>query len=861
MGNSPQNMSKIFQITANKCVSFFSERWQQYSPRQRRRLKIIFGLLLLGLLGRSLPYFAPIRAEDIEQSDRAIIFTDRHGQALGTILTRNQEHTAVVTLDRISPEFLNAIIAAEDKRYYQHGALDSQAIARAILEAIQAREIVSGASTITMQLARMLHPTLETRFLQETGFLGETGFLKLQDIWLSWRLTAGMSKDEILAAYINRLPMGGNIYGVEAAARNYFGIPAAELNLAQATILASLPNDPTDLNPYYHWEPLKKRQRYVLDRMVADGYISAIAAERAYQERLQLQSGDRGIIAAPHFMFWLADRVPETVSHIRTTIDLSLQKFVEAQVQEIVGALSASNVNHAAAIVLDNQTGEILAYVGSPDYFSDEYLGRNDGVQALRQPGSTLKPFLYQLALEKKVIRPNSILPDVPTYYPIPGAKVYSPIDYNETFQGPVRVRVALGNSLNIPAVRILEKIGVETFLQRLHELGFSHLNQSPEHYGLGLALGSGEVSLWQLARAYLTLANPTRRDTALPCPYPYSPSAVISSDTATYPYSYSPSAVISSDTAMPCPYIPMAASPSDTAMPCPYGIPVSVSPCLRVSVSPSPPLSPSSLITDILSDRHARTAAFGVDSVLNLPFPAAVKTGTSSDFRDTWTVGYTTDYTVATWVGNFSGDRMRKVSGVTGAAPLWNRIMLHLHQNKEPEKFAPPAQMVQRPICAITGLKPTEDCPSVVLEYFAIADLAHYEKDNTFELSSEYNEWLSRQEQPLFGNHDLKIVFPQNDDYLLIDPANPNSKVQFKLASTPTEPVEWELITETGKQKLTTTELSQGIFWPLEVGEWTLEVKSGEKIDRVNFQVVLDEYRETPRGFSLVKDETDETL
>lgn len=515
--------------------------------------------------------------------------------------------------------------------------------------------------------------------------------------------------------------------------------------------------------------------------MVADRYISAIEAERAYQEQLQLQPGNQGIIAAPHFLFWVANQVPEPVSQVRTTIDLPLQKFVEAQVQEVVGALSAYNVNHAAAIVLDNKTGEVLAYVGSPDYFSDEHLGRNDGVQALRQPGSTLKPFLYQLALEKKVIRPNSILADVPTYYPIPGAQVYSPVDYSETFQGPVRVRVALGNSLNIPAVRILEQLGVETFLERLHQLGFTHLDQSPEHYGLGLALGSGEVSLWELGHAYLTLGfgdqTPTKQ-----------------------------------------------------------------------------------LITDILSDPHARAAAFGVDSVLNLPFPAAVKTGTSSDFRDTWTVGYTTDYTVATWVGNFSGDRMRKVSGVTGAAPLWNRIMLHLHQSaskkgQEPGKFAPPAQMVQRPICAITGLKPTKDCPSVVLEYFAIADLPTYEQENTFKLSAEYNEWLSRQAQPLLTKGDLKIVFPQHDDYLLIDPADANPKIQFKLASTPTEPVQWSLITETGKQKLTTTESSQDIFWPLEVGEWTLEVKSGEKIDTVSFQVVLDEYRETPRGFSLVKD------
>jgi penicillin-binding protein 1C len=807
-----KKLNKMFQKWPKNLFLVAWGRWQQCSPPQQQRLKLIFGLFCLGLGVRSLPYLVPIRAADIAQTEAAIIFSDRHGQPLGTILTRSQEHTVIVPLDRVAPVFIQGIIAAEDKRYYQSGALDYLAIARAILEAIQAKEIVSGASTITMQLARMLYPNPRTL----PG--------KFQEVWISWRLTAGMTKDEILAAYINRLPMGGNIYGVEAAARNYFGIPAADLNLAQASILAALPNDPTDLNPYYQWEPLKQRQKYVLDRMVADGYITAVEGDRAYREQVQLQPPNQGIVAAPHFLFWLANQVPEDVSQVRTTIDLPLQKFVEAQVKEVVGALSSYNVNHGAAIVLDNKTGEILAYVGSPDYFSDDDLGRNDGVQALRQPGSALKPFLYQLALEKKVIRPNTILADVPTYYPIPGAKVYSPVDYSETFKGPVRVRVALGNSLNIPAVRVLEKVGVATFLERLRQLGFTHLDKPPEHYGLGLALGSGEVSLWELAHAYLTFAKQGALVRLCACAEE-----------------------------LLCRGEFFSSSPHPTA----------------VSSAPPPPYPPAqirspetvALITDILSDRHARAAAFGVDSVLSLPFPAAVKTGTSSDFRDTWTVGYTTDYTVATWVGNFSGDRMRKVSGVTGAAPLWNRIMLHLHQKgQEPGKFAPPPLMVQRPICAITGLKPTKDCPSVVLEYFAIADLSSYEKENTFELSPEYNEWLSRQHQPRLTKDDLKIVFPQNDDYFLIDPADANPKLEFKLASNPTEPVEWSLISKTGKKKLITNASSQGIsqvvFWPLEIGEWTLEVKSGEKIDRVNFQVVLDEYRETPRGFSLVKDE-----
>ncbi|MBC1329403.1 penicillin-binding protein 1C, partial [Trichormus variabilis] len=469
--------------------------------RMRHSSKVILAVLLICLLIRLSPYFAPIRAVDIAQNQLAMQFSDRNGLPLGTILTRDQEHTSVVPLNQISPQFIQAILAAEDGSFYHHGALDLQAIVRAIKEAIHAKKIVSGASTITMQLARMLEPV--PRHLSG----------KMQEIWLAWRLAAGMSKDEILSAYINRLPMGGNIYGVEAAARTYFSIPASELNLAQASLLAAIPNNPTYFNPYEHWERLKQRQKYVLNRMVQEGYVSKDIAYRTSSEKVVFQSNQRGIIAAPHFLFWLVNQIPPSPadtnqSVIHTTINRPLQQFVEAQVQQVISTLFANNVHDAAALVIDNHTGEVLAYVGSPDYFNQAQLGRNDGVQALRQPGSTLKPFVYELALEKRLIRPNTILADVPTHYAIPGAQLYSPTDYTENFLGPVRVRIALANSLNVPAVRVLEKVGVPTFLERLHQLGFVHLKQTPEYYGLGLTLGSGEVSLWELAQAYLTIAR-----------------------------------------------------------------------------------------------------------------------------------------------------------------------------------------------------------------------------------------------------------------------------------------------------------------------------------------------------------------
>ncbi|MHC5594717.1 MAG: penicillin-binding protein 1C [Nostoc sp.] len=771
--------------------------------------KIILAVLLICLVVRLLPYVAPIRAADIAQNQLAMQFSDRNGLPLGTILTRDQEHTSVVPLNQVSPQFIHAILAAEDGSFYHHGALDMKAIIRASKEAIHAKRIVSGASTITMQLARMLDPV-------PRSFSG-----KLSEIWLSWRLAAGMNKDEILAAYMNRLPMGGNIYGVEAAARTYFSIPASELNLAQASLLAAIPNNPTYFNPYQHWERLKQRQKYVLNRMVQEKYISGAIATRTPAEKVVFQSRQRGIIAAPHFLFWLANQIPPNTlekeglipplkrgvrgdqSVIRTTINRPLQQFVEAQVQQVISSLATNNVHDAAALVIDNHSGEVLAYVGSPDYFNEAKLGRNDGVKALRQPGSTLKPFVYELALEKGLIRPNTILADVPAHYAIPGAKLYSPTDYTEKFLGPVRVRIALANSLNVPAVRVLEKVGVETFLERLHQLGFEHLNQTPEYYGLGLTLGSGEVSLWELARAYLTIAR--------------------LGDATSLISTFSNSPI-----------------PTDAMN--------------RVSTN-SPLLNYTiwQLITNILSDNHARATAFGVDSVLHLPFATAVKTGTSSNFRDTWTVGFTTDYTVATWVGNFNGEPMRQVSGVTGAAPLWNRIMLHLHEHQEPAGFPPPEGLVQLPICAISGLRPTPNCTSVVQEYFYPEDKSNYEAENQFNLPPEYDEWLAKQQQSNFTSTNLRILSPRQGDLFLVYPGEEaKQKLEFKLAGNKSAPVEWRL----NGEKLDTNS-ANSLFWNLRPGKWTLEARSGEMIDKVSFQVELANIKPTRRGFSISKRES----
>ncbi|MEO6989912.1 MAG: penicillin-binding protein 1C, partial [Candidatus Baltobacteraceae bacterium] len=603
--------------------------------------------------------FRPIGVGDLAREGRTATFVDRYGTTLGTLLDHQGRRHVPVRLGSIAPSFVRAIVAAEDARFFQHGAIDGLAAVRAFAQGARRGRIPGGASTIEMQLARLMRPVAG-------GWRG-----KLRETWLAARIELGSNKREILEAYVNRVPMGENVVGIEAAAQTYFGVPASALDLAESAFLAAIPNDPGGLDPYRHFAAARRRERYVLRRMVAAGAIDERQADLAADERLALRPRGGGIAAAPQFLFWLAPQAPVAAGPVvKTTLDAPLQRFVQAQARDVTRALAGHDAHQASVVVVDNDTGAILAYVGSADYFADDELGKNDGVRALRQPGSTLKPFLYELALETRAIRPTTILLDVPSAYAIPGGKLYAPSDYDGVFSGPVRVRIALADSLNVPAVRVLARVGTGAFLARLHELGFVKLDRPASYYGLGLTLGGGEVSLFELVRAYIALA---RGGDAIPL-------VGLLAAERTHPV--------------------RARDPS------------------------------WALVTDMLADRHARAGAFGVDSILALPFPAAVKTGTSSDFRDTWTVGFTRDYTVGVWVGNFDGSPMRRIAGVSGAGPLWNRIMLHLaERDGEPGAFDSPRGFLRRAICRDTGLRPGPGCGATVEEWLDRGDRLAYDR------------------------------------------------------------------------------------------------------------------------------------
>ena len=703
---------------------------------------------MLLLAAALLPRVFAVRV--IRPTSTAVAFTDRSGIPLGTVLSSGASQAVAVPLERISPYFIEATLAAEDRRFYHHGAVDWIAAARAAWQTVRCLCVQSGASTIDMQVARMQFS------------IGDGVRAKVTQIWNAQRIEAGSSKAAILNAYVNRAAMGGNIYGVEAAARAYFGIPAHDLDLAQSALLAGIPNAPGQLDPRIDWAAARARQGYVLSRMVADGMIASPQAAVAAREQLHLRTQSGDLVAAQQLLFAIAARDARISLPVRTTIDLPLQRFVQAQAQEVVAALASHNVTQASALVIDNRTGDVLAYLGSLDYFDDAYLGRNDGVQALRQPGSTLKPFLYEFALERGAITPRSVLADVPSSYAIPGGEIYSPEDYDRRFSGPVSVREALANSLNVPAVRVLSRVGVPAFLNRLHTLGFQHLQRSPDYYGLGLTLGAGEVSLWDLAHAYVTLARGGNE--------------IALRTTADQP----------------------------------------IEPGVQVGNSAAWELS-----TDILADRYARAKAFGIGSVIDMPFPAAVKTGTSSGYRDTWTVGYTPEYTVAVWVGNFSGAPMQRVAGVSGAGPLWNRIMLHLYRHRDPPQFVrpPKSELVE------TALDPT-----IALD------------------SRSYDEWRIQQDATIGP---LRILFPHDGDTFedrlaARDPRRAQQQIAFRISRPPHTQIVWALNGDT---------LARGpgdvYYWTVRPGTWRLTVNASGKRDTIRFTVIPPVHRGR-RGFAL---------
>ena len=569
---------------------------------------------------------------------------DRRGEPLREFRARPDGRALPLAPQDLPLSLERAFLAAEDKGFYGHFGLSPSAWARALVQNVKAGRIVAGGSTVTQQLARALVP-------RERNLKG-----KLQEMLWALRLEAHLSKREILAQYLNRVPLGNGATGIEAGASLYFGVSARYVSLAQAAVLASLPKGPSALNPFRSPKRLAQRQAWVLSRLEALGHITASERAEALAAPLDFTAFETSF-RAPHFVAWAAKHRRDRTS-LFTTLDGDLQTQVEDAVREELGALAERNVSSAAVLVIDNRTSEVLAYVGSGDFFSERGQGQNDGVQMQRQPGSALKPFVYAEAFRKGTTA-ATVVPDLEAPFGREGGQ-YAPKNYDRRTHGPVRLREALASSFNIPAVRVAEDVGIDRLLSTLHAAGFESLRESAQHYGLGLALGNGEVSLWELGRAYAGLARGGI----------VRPLRIFMDEGEGRPHRF--------------------AGEQEVA-----------------------------LLTDILSDNDARARAFGLDSALRFPFAVAAKTGTSKGYADNWTVGYTRERTVAVWAGNFDSTPMVQVSGISGAGPIFKRVMNLSMKGLSPAPLVPDGALTSQSICPLSGQRAGPLCPSVMTERF----------------------------------------------------------------------------------------------------------------------------------------------
>jgi penicillin-binding protein 1C len=611
---------------------------------------------------------------------------DRNGVPLRTTRAADGSQTRWVPYEQIDPDIINAFVAVEDRRFWDHHGIDVRAIARATRDNLLAHGVVSGASTITMQLARLISPAERTW----GGKLGQT-------LW-ALRLEAHLGKQQILEQYLNRVNLGQATTGVGAASALYFDAPASNVSIGQAATLAGLAHAPSRDNPYASSSRARKRRAYALRRMRALGLASRDDVARAREEPL-LTPRHTPPFLAPHFttrvLAWTADSGASPSATVRTSLDLQLQAAIEAEVRHSVDVLHDRGVEHAAAVVLDNESGEVLAWVGSPDFWSADD-GQTDMVVSARQPGSALKPFLYALALDRGVTA-ATVLPDIPKAYAT-STGPYTPRNYDRRFRGPVRAREALASSYNVPAVELAARVGAASLLHTLRLAGFESLQRDAEHYGLGLALGNGDVTLIELANGYRALANGGEWR----------------------PWTWHPSSG--------------AAHGARTTA------------AARRIVSPVA----SAIVLDILHDPAARIPGFGTSTPFDFPFPVAVKTGTSRHFTDNWAVGTTRHFTVAVWAGNFSGRPMQGVSGVTGAGPLLHRAVMAVAQRVPPGELTTPSEVgaVSVPVCRLSGLRATSECAQLA-EWFARGTeptrADDWEHGGHVTLPDEYAEW-SRQ-------------------------------------------------------------------------------------------------------------------
>lgn len=713
--------------------------WQKKYQKQKLIFKLLMfsGLFILGFFILSLAVFAwysrdlPSPGKLSQISGYSTVFYDRDGKILYEMF--KDKNRVPVSLDEVSDYLKQATIAIEDKNFYKHQGVSETGILRAFLSIVFRRKI-QGGSTITQQLIKNL-------LLSNQRVLSR----KIKELILAFEVERRYTKDQILEMYLNEAPYGGSFWGVASASQGYFGKSAKDLNLVEAVVLAGLPQSPSYYSPFIGKKDVwKERARHVLRRMEEDNYITKKQQIQASMDLEKLRfSKPRFAIYGPHFVFYVKDflekkygaKIFDQGLKIKTSLSLDLQKKIEAIVNKEILSLKKYQVTNGALVVLDSQTGEILGMVGSYDFF-DEKFGNFNASLALRQPGSAIKPITYALAFEKGYT-PATVLMDVKTIFPNFGDKDYIPENYDSKFRGPLQLRFALGNSINIPAVKLLAMLGIRNFLEKANQMGLTTLAPTEKNlnrFGLSITLGGGEVRLLDLSSAFSVFARGgIKKD----------PVAILEikdyKNKTLYKNKLSQGQrVLSAEAAF--------------------------------------------LISHILSDNNARVEIFGPNSYLKIPGKTvAVKTGTTNDKRDNWTVGYTQSLTVGVWVGNndYSPMNPQVASGVTGASSIWHKAMAELLKKYPDGIMEKPDRVKAYEIDAFLGGLPKEGYPTRS-EYFI-------EGTQPKDISPFYKKLkISKNNGKLANDEEIKRGEFEEKEYIIItenDPVSTDGKNRWQEA------------------------------------------------------------------------------
>ena len=811
--------------------------------KQRLHFIVFVSIALCLIFGVYLFYDLPsIESLPERLSQPSIRITDRDGRLLYDLLPEDSGRQVSLASENIPQCIKDATVAVEDENFYSHPGFDLKGIVRALWINLQSGETKSGGSTITQQVVRILLFDDEERTERSIR-------RKAREAVLAWQLTRRYSKDEVLALYLNYSYYGGMAYGVEAASQTYFGKPASDLLLPECALLAGLTQTPGLYNPFTNPNLALERQKVVLGLMQKHGFISE--EEKLSAEQMPLEFNPAPYpVEAPHFIWLIKDRLdemflsgeldPQESLIVRTTLDLNMQHVVEATARrhierfQMETGVESHNVNNAAVVVIDPTNGDVLALTGSADYFDVNIHGAINMAALPRQTGSAFKPFIYALALTPsgpQAWTAGTTILDASTTFTMKNAQPYTPYNYDGMQRGYVSMRESLASSLNIPAVRTLEKVGIDDTVSLAKELGITSLER-PDEYDLSLALGGGEVSLLELTSAYATLANQGVHTG-------YELILDIKNADGILLYKFE------------------REEPVQVIDP-------------RVTW----------LISDILSDDRARSLTFGANSALKLDRVAAVKTGTTTNFHDNWTIGYTPDLTVGVWVGNSTYEPMRNVTGLTGAGPIWHDVMRAVLEGRPEQAFIQPEGLKQVEICALSGLLPTEFCEHTKTEWFingteptsfdtfykqiwidrtsgALASdstpAEHKESLIVLDLPFEAQAWAREQGLPLLvdysnsaiGRDQLVVQLPANNATFIIYPHLDITAQQIQISVSGGGDISQVTLWMDGNVLTSFSAPPYTTWWILSAGEHQLWVEgvgaNGERIksNEVNFSVL----------------------